>query len=629
MRMTRSKATKVRVSMSSKRTSTLKRRTETEPEIIPVQSTGIIDINGMDISDQELMAHALANSALTMAPEDFTVRRGSAFVNEYARVDPVTKQRNDGGPSNPNHLLGCFPTLFPYGKGGFETDRPETVPYELHVRWALQYADKRFRKDPQFPFQVFGVCQKRSVCRSAVLQINQSAFKRQSMLIQSLKPEDLLKASQEEMQNARFSNPAVKALRGQLSAIRTKVKGTDESRQHVRSKIWSTNLLHNGPAIWATINPTDTQDPIVQVMLGEDIDLDTFCNTAGPTHSERASNVANDPYAAAKFFHFIIECVTEILLGVKRKANGKIEREEGIFGWVQCYIATVEAQGRGTLHLHMLIWLKGTPTPEMIKAALMTEEFRVRLTEYIRTVIKASLGDMTEDQLLATPKVPGVSYSRPLDPRTSTEEEKVTNEQQLVRALQYHKCTPAACLRVIRNRTTCKRRAPWRVAPDDWVDENGNWGPKRIIPFLNNWNPTVLRTLRSNHDVKLIMSGGETALLTYYIANYATKKQQKSSNVSALLAKALAFVRKTEKLQPDLKELNRKMMEKCANALNRDREFSGPEIMTYLMGWPDVYESHHYVTIYWEAAERALRKTFLELDGQRQVTVEAQMHNES
>ena len=78
-------------------------------------------------------------------------------MNEYARVDPLMGQRNDGGPGDANHLLGTFPTLFPYGQGGFEIDRPVMVPYKTHIQWALQYEDKQFRKDPHFPFQVFGV----------------------------------------------------------------------------------------------------------------------------------------------------------------------------------------------------------------------------------------------------------------------------------------------------------------------------------------------------------------------------------------------------------------------------------------------------------------------------------------
>ena len=100
------------------------------------------------------MAHALSNTASEENGNSFYVRRGSAFINEYARVDPISKQRYDGGPSNANHLLGSFPTLFPYGLGGFEVGRPLNVPYELHARWALRYGDKRFRLNHQFVFQI-------------------------------------------------------------------------------------------------------------------------------------------------------------------------------------------------------------------------------------------------------------------------------------------------------------------------------------------------------------------------------------------------------------------------------------------------------------------------------------------
>ena len=325
------------------------------------------------------MAHALSNAAVSEnSAEEYTIRHGSAFVNEYARTD-ANGQRNDGGPSSPNHLLGCFPTLFPYGCGGFETERPKDIPYETHARWAMQYADKRFRKDPQFPFQVFGVCQKRQVCRSAVLQIKKSAFAQHRNLIATLTPKDLIKASQEETRKVRFSNPAVRALRQQVSAVQTRVQGTDESRLSLRSKIWSTNLIFNAPSVWITVNPSDMQDPIAQAFCGANIDLDEFSKTAGPTSTQRAENIAGDPFASARFFHFVIKAMIEVLFGITRKSNNQIERREGILGTVQSYIGTVEAQGRGSLHLHMLIWLKDAPPAGAMQKALATDAFRERL----------------------------------------------------------------------------------------------------------------------------------------------------------------------------------------------------------------------------------------------------------
>ena len=417
-------------------TTTLKRRLSTndditEPDILQIHSLGVVDIDGCDISTTDLMAHALANSTenLRINSDDYSIKRGSAFINEYARTDPVTGLRTDGGPSNPNHLMGCFPTLFPYGTGGFETERPTCVPYEVHAKWSMLYSDKRFRKDIQFPFQIFGICQKREVCRSSMLQMKRSQFNQQINLISTLTPEDLIKASQEESRKVRFSNPAVQALREQLTAVRTKVKGTDESRHHVRSKIWGTNLIFNPPTLWVTISPSDTQDPIAQVFAGVEIDLDRFCNTAGPNNNQRASNVTEDPFASAKYFHFIVKCVLEILFGITKKSNGRVHREDGIFGKVQSYVGTVEAQGRGTLHLHILLWLKDAPTAEEMKTALKSDLFRQKILTFIRSSIRASIGDLSHEQITAIPKTPGISYSRPIDPRIVTISEAEENEK--------------------------------------------------------------------------------------------------------------------------------------------------------------------------------------------------------
>lgn len=551
--------------------------------------------------------------------DEFIIRRGSAFVNEYARKDPMTGERNDGGPSNPNHLLGSFPTLFPYGRGGFETKRTINVPYEVHARWALRYHDRRFRKDSHFPFQVFGVCQKRDICRSTVLQIKKTTFSEDLDMISTLKPEDLRKASIEEGRKLGFSNPAVRALRKKLTAVRTKVRGSDESRNAVRSKIWGMNLAFNPPSLWITINPSDTQDPIVQVLSGVAIDLDHFCDTLGPNATERACNVAADPFSSAQFFHLIIGAVIEILFGIQKNPSGRIKRREGIFGWVRGYIGTVEAQGRGTLHLHMMIWLLGAPSADRMQTLLQGEAFRERVCKYIAAVIKADIDDKTTEEVTRMEVSPSASFSRPADPRNCNLATRTKIENTLARTLQLHTCSLNNCIKFVKGKMTCKRRAPFSTAAKEWINEQGEWGPKRTAAMLNAWNPTVLSCVRANNDIKLITNGRLTAKLTFYITSYATKKQKNSSNVTALLAKDLAFHKKLERKNTDLKLVNKRLIQRCANSLTKHREFSAPEVISYIMGWKDTYESHHFATLYTDAIVYALKVQFPSLESNRQV----------
>jgi len=573
----------------------------------------MIDVSGSGVTENDVFAHALTNtSELPDNIPSYLVRRSSAFVNEYARKDKNTGMRTDGGPSNPNHLLGSFPVLFPYGAGGFEVERDQDVPYEVHARWALQYHDKRFRYDLQFIFQVFGVVQKRMVCRSANLQIKRSTFRANETAIRMLKPSDLVTASAEESRCAPFSNPSVQALRTQLTAVRSHVQGTDESRKNIRSKVWGTTVMQSPPSLWITINPSDTQDPIAQVMAGVDIDMDQFDATLGPSSKERGANIAKDPYAAARFFHFVVAAVLEELFGITGTKRGrKVSRKDGIVGRVNSYIGTVEAQGRGTLHLHIIMWLVGAPTSEEMKSLLTSESFRERVCDFIRATISADIDELDATSINALPRETNIAYSRPLDPEEPNYAGKCRDrERRLARAVQLHKCTPDSCQRMVGNRLVCKRRAPFALSSREWIESNGAWGPKRYCGYLNSWNPAVLQALRSNHDIKLITNAPESKDITWYITTYTTKKQSRSKNTSAILAKRLAFHNIQERSDQDAINRGKRLLERCVNSISRDQEFSAPEVVSYLMGWGDRYISNTFVTIFWDSAVAALKRIF-------------------
>ena len=257
-----------------------------EPGVFTLQSLGVIDVNGSRISETNMLAHALANSSDSELVTGFAVKRGSGFINEYGRWDNMTEEFTDGGTINPNHLYGSFPTLFPYGEGSFEVAQPRKIPYKTHACWALEYQDRRFCKDLHFIFQVFGVIQKQKVCSSAKLQINRVEYKRHEMAIWRLKPADLLKAAEEKKRRSPITNPALRSLHALLSSLRMKVPGTDESCTGIRSQIWGLTAMKNPPSVWLTINPSDTNDPIVQVLASKDINLEDFVCMAGPNATQ-------------------------------------------------------------------------------------------------------------------------------------------------------------------------------------------------------------------------------------------------------------------------------------------------------------------------------------------------------
>ena len=66
--------------------------------------------------------------------------------------------------------------------------------------------------------------------------------------------------------------------------------------------------------------------------------------------------------------------------------------EGGILGVVNAYYGCVEAQGRGTLHCHMLIWVEGALNPNEIKEQVLntnedSQAFSRRLLAFLDDTI--------------------------------------------------------------------------------------------------------------------------------------------------------------------------------------------------------------------------------------------------
>ena len=108
-----------------------------------------------------------------------------------------------------------------------------------------------------------------------------------------------------------------------------------------------------------------------------------------------------------------------------------------------------------------------------------------------------------------------------------------------------------------------------------------------------------MNVLRSNHDIKVMTHRSETKAVSFYITHYATKKQQASFNSSALLAKRYAYHHRAERSNYDIQGANKRLLQRCCNALTSQQEFSTQEVISYIMGWGDRYESHFFTKIYW------------------------------
>ncbi|KAJ3571254.1 hypothetical protein NP233_g3868 [Leucocoprinus birnbaumii] len=493
-----------------------------EPAVVPLRVSSVVDATGTQLTDQAISASALAN--LAGASEQLRIHRGSAFVNEYPRLD-ADGVRTVGVPDNANHLLGTFPWLFPYGTGGFEVDRPTVVSYERHAKWALMYGDGRFRRDHYFMPMVFGVLRKRQMARASSLEMSKAAFLCHRNLLAQLKPADFEIASQEEERGVPFSNPAIRVLRSSMNSALAKVPYTDASLKQIRSKVWGTVVVHGPPSIWFTLNPSDLQNPVAQLFVGEDINLDDFDKSLGPSSMEQV-------------------------------------------------------------------------------------DFRERVSSFIGSVVHADIGGLDTEGVLAIPAEPDVAFSRPTNPASQNyDAERTKREHSLACNVQLHTCSTYTCLQKRNGVTACKRGAPFDCADEAWVNEDGQWGPKRHCARINGYNPSVLVSIGSNNDMKIVTHGPETKDATFYISDYQTKGQGTAShNISALLGDRIRYHIIEEQENVDIADSTKKLLTRCLNTLNRLQEFGGPQIASSLLGLSDRYISHQYAPVYLDSMHSALQQ---------------------
>jgi hypothetical protein len=548
----------------------------------------------------------------------YAVKHGSKPVRDFPVRVPQEDQREViEADEIPNFFEKAYPCLFPWGRGGIEAPRPVHVDFREHVNWALQHVDHRFRRHETFSFHAFGILQRRQALNSARIQMRRSDFEKDVGLMKTLTLEKLQQAESEETRKVPISDEAVRKLKRHLHGAAGRVLGSDESRYRLRSQIWSTSVCLGPPSLWITINPSDIHDPVAQFMAGSDINLDNFANTAGPNAKTRAQNIAEDPFAASKFFHYIIKTILETLFQIKEanyRSNGCI----GILGEVNAYFATVECQGRGTLHLHLLGWLKHAPTPDEMTSLLHTEDFRQRLKIYIDRNIRAYVpGLESAESVEEIPLEKEISYNLPIDPDLPDYEVRLRDfELKLARAEQVHVCKARRCLTYDdTGAARCKRRAPFPLSDENFVSEGGECGPKRLYGYMNGWNPGILVNARCNNDCKFLTNGQDTKNISFYITAYSAKNQKKTHNLSAIMAKSYAYhhAHPNKQYEKDLRENQRLLLFRVMDGINREQEIAAPMVMSYLTGDGDVYRSHTYSMIHWSSFVRDLKLVHREL----------------
>ena len=280
---------------------------------------------------------------------------------------------------NPQYYPQMFPWLFPYGVGGIgSTDLSEAA----HKHYLLMYHDKRFQTDVYFPFVAFSHAQVKSSTSGAFLLAEKAKFNDITNRILSV-DQKVLGDLAKRISQGEVVKPQTQAEKDCFQVIRDldqvshQVDGSITSKKHMRSEIWSLMAYHGAPSWYITLSPADVKHPICIYFA----DSKEEFNPSLRPYDERIRLIARNPVAGARFFHFMVELFIKHVLGVGTD-------HPGVYGDTSAYYGTVEQQGRLTLHLHMLLWIRGCLSPQEIRNRILdsNSEFSCQLIEYLESV---------------------------------------------------------------------------------------------------------------------------------------------------------------------------------------------------------------------------------------------------
>ncbi|CAK0792583.1 unnamed protein product, partial [Prorocentrum cordatum] len=187
--------------------------------------------------------------------------------------------------------------------------------------------------------------------------------------------------------------------------------GSDGHRRELRGEGEAYALRFGPPVQFVTPNLADTKQPLILIVQGEEYTFDNDLTEAEQvTFSEMSQRIAVDPVGQAVVFELMMRLFFVHVLGLRPETvgwrRGEVRKasehwiSDGVaadlmgvptvFGPLAAAFGPVEAQGRGSLHPRILIWLLQGQLRVLLDMLQRDEaRFQERLNLWMRQVLQA------------------------------------------------------------------------------------------------------------------------------------------------------------------------------------------------------------------------------------------------
>jgi len=558
---------------------------------VMIEKMGVSDPESEKSAGRSFTAAALRNLVKDLDDKsempDLAIHYGTSPVTEY---------------NNPDLLPGMFPTLFPFGIGGFDDKtRTTALSFQQQAQYYFNISDRSFRYHYSYMFIVLNIWQRRLSHLHTSITVKASKFDVIARKLVQVSPETLtsLAKTLEVEKTCHDLSPEQKnafELLKQTNMIASRVPGSQASKIYVRNEIRNYFGYFGLPHIYFTFNPCAAHSPIFQVMFGDTVvDLSARFPEMVPSH-KRALRLAKDPVAAADFFQYCVHAVFQYLFGWDYNQN-KSSEKGGILGKLRAFYGTSELTDRGSFHGHFLIWLLGGMNPTDLHQRLQRDpEYEKKFFDFFESIIYHHLPDVDvaidpsyEPRIERPPIPPKAEKECPIDILNEWDEVYATEVKMCGEVLQRHVCR-AVCHKY-GNDGKCQFLFPHEIVEASYFDADTN-----SVIFLcrdatvNYFNPYILIFCRHNHDIKCILSGKGAKAAMFYITDYITKMDLKTYQSLTLLSRAVSRMPDITGTSPT--DAAKTLLHKCLSQFTRQQQIHAQQAVRYLRGFGDGISSH-------------------------------------
>ena len=207
-----------------------------------------------------------------------------------------------------------------------------------------------------------------------------------------------------------YANPDVPSnVRKALSSLHqatANLIGSDGHRRALRYEGNAYTMRFGPPLLFTTPNVADDKQVLLLVVQGEEYHL---TRELTETYRDMKQRLAADPVGQVIVFELMIKLFFQHVLGIDETAIGwprgggygmtGANKEFGLafdgaatgaFGKVAAAFGPIEAQGRGSLHPHILVWLHLTSMQETLDLLRRDHaQFQTRITDWMQQLMSA------------------------------------------------------------------------------------------------------------------------------------------------------------------------------------------------------------------------------------------------